>query len=147
LVHDIAHYLLADPYRRSVPEFGLGKGPDACKDAPELIGEPVLSAEEGLSSALGIIWEAELGILFPETLMDHSWCSLEDFEKALKDLENTPWVRNGCPVFRESAQWTKSTSCSTEGSVTHGKSSSTPAPKYRSLVIGLGNVARNRSPC
>ena len=65
IVHEIGHYQCAAPSRRAVLDFGLGAGPETGRKAEANAVQTLFGAdadfEEGLSSLLGILWEAELG--------------------------------------------------------------------------------------
>lgn len=77
LIHDVAHYQLAAPERRHVPDFGLGAGPEtgACEDADRLATVFGIDRdhEEALSSLLGVLWEAELGQPALASFLDQNW--------------------------------------------------------------------------
>ena len=65
LIHELAHWQVCAPARRSLPDFGLGAGPetgrrDEAEAAQRLFGIE-RDVEEGMCSLLGILWEAELG--------------------------------------------------------------------------------------
>ena len=70
ILHEIAHFLLAPPAyppfgRRSLPDFGLGPGPDTTErdraEAAAIVSPAERDAEEAIASLLGILWEAALG--------------------------------------------------------------------------------------
>ena len=65
LIHEVAHFQLASPSRRFLPDFGLGAGPEsgdiALAESARRLDEPEREIEEQRTSLLGIIWEAELG--------------------------------------------------------------------------------------
>jgi hypothetical protein len=87
LLHDIAHFVVAAPERRSIPEFGLGDSPDTKVYGTSLAKGMTHSKaqdEEELASALGIYWERELGLDWQSTFIDHTWT--EDVD--LDDGEN-----------------------------------------------------------
>jgi hypothetical protein len=84
ILHEVAHYLLAPPERRALPDFGLGPGPDT-RDrtgAERAAALPVLEreADEAAASLLGILWEAELGQPALASLLDQNW--LEGLERS-----------------------------------------------------------------
>ena len=58
--HEIAHWLVAHPTRRYLPEFGLDE-----------FSKPY--REEELASLLGILLEREYGLDWPHTLGEHEW--------------------------------------------------------------------------
>jgi hypothetical protein len=65
LLHEVAHYQLASPARRRLPDFGLGAGPETGRveiaDRARCLGDAEREAEEQMASLLGILWEVELG--------------------------------------------------------------------------------------
>lgn len=76
LIHDIAHFVVAAPERKTLPEFGLGDSPDTYRrSTPLLKGMTYRKAqdEEELASALGIYWERELGLDWRDTFSYHAW--------------------------------------------------------------------------
>ena len=93
LIHDIAHFVVADPERKTVIEFGLGDSPDTRKyNTPRAKGMTGNKAqtEEELASALGIYWERELGMDWRETFEFHTWndvfMSMPEEEKEIFNL-------------------------------------------------------------
>ena len=77
ILHEVAHYVLAPPERRQLPDFGLGPGPDT-RDragAERSAALPVLEreADEAMASLLGILWEAELGQPALASFLDQNW--------------------------------------------------------------------------
>jgi hypothetical protein len=83
ILHEVAHYLLAPPARRVLPDFGLGPGPDT-RDragAERAAALPVLEREtdEAMASLLGILWEAKLGQPALASFLDQNW--LEGLER------------------------------------------------------------------
>jgi hypothetical protein len=84
ILHEVAHYLLAPPFRRGLADFGLGPGPDT-RDragAQRVALLPVIEreADEAAASLLGILWEAELGQPALASLLDQNW--LEGLERS-----------------------------------------------------------------
>ncbi|MEI9986973.1 MAG: hypothetical protein WDN69_29715 [Aliidongia sp.] len=65
LVHEVAHYQLASPARRALPDFGLGAGPETGRieiaEAARRVEWLARETEEQMASLLGILWEIELG--------------------------------------------------------------------------------------
>jgi hypothetical protein len=65
LLHEVAHFQLASPARRRLPDFGLGAGPEtgraAIADAALCVAPADREVEEQQASLLGILWEVELG--------------------------------------------------------------------------------------
>lgn len=64
IIHDVAHLQCCAPQRRTVPDFGLGAGPEtglrAEADAAMSVFGVAREMEEALTSLLGILWEVEL---------------------------------------------------------------------------------------
>ena len=84
ILHEVAHYALAPPERRKLPDFGLGPGPDT-RDragAEQAATLPVLEreADEAMASLLGILWEATLGQPALASFLDQNW--LEGLERS-----------------------------------------------------------------
>jgi hypothetical protein len=77
LLHEAAHWLLADTRRRRVCEFGLGPGPETghCAAALRamLLPEMAREREEAMASLLGILWEAELRQPALASFLDQNW--------------------------------------------------------------------------
>ena len=83
ILHEVAHFLLAPPERRRLPDFGLGPGPDT-RDragAERAATVPLLNREEdeAAASLLGILWEAKLGQPALASFLDQNW--LEGLER------------------------------------------------------------------
>lgn len=77
LIHEVAHYQCAAPARRSVIDFGLGAGPESGRkaegEAAQSLFTPERDVEEGLTSLLGILWEAELGQPAVLAFLEQNW--------------------------------------------------------------------------
>lgn len=84
ILHEGAHYLLAPPERRALPDFGAGPGPDTRdrNGAERVATLPILDreADEAAASLLGILWEAELGQPALASFLDQNW--LEGLERS-----------------------------------------------------------------
>ncbi|HEV2187534.1 MAG TPA: hypothetical protein VGR70_10015 [Stellaceae bacterium] len=84
ILHEVAHYLLAPPERRVLPDFGLGPGPDtrdrAGAERAATITAPEREADEAAASLLGILWEAELDQPALASFLDQNW--LEGLERS-----------------------------------------------------------------
>jgi hypothetical protein len=84
ILHEVAHYVLAPPARRALPDFGLGPGPDTRDrvSAERVATLLVLEREidEAMASMLGILWEAELGQPALASFLDQNW--LEGLERS-----------------------------------------------------------------
>lgn len=65
LIHEVAHYQVASPARRFLPDFGLGAGPETGRtaeaEAARRLDDAAREVEEQLASILGVLWEVELG--------------------------------------------------------------------------------------
>ncbi|HEV2299978.1 MAG TPA: hypothetical protein VGR91_00285 [Stellaceae bacterium] len=77
ILHEAAHFALAPPERRRLPDFGLGPGPDT-RDrgaAARAATLPILAreADEAAASLLGILWEASLGQPALASFLDQNW--------------------------------------------------------------------------
>ena len=84
ILHEVAHFVLAPPERRGLPDFGLGPGPDT-RDragAERAAALPVSEreADEAAASLLGILWEAALGQPALASFLDQNW--LEGLERS-----------------------------------------------------------------
>ena len=105
ILHEIAHFVLAPPERRSLPDFGLGPGPDtANREAAErALALPFLQreADEAAASLLGILLEAALGQPALASFLDQNW--LEALERSaaphfitvLRQLLQLGFIDNG----------------------------------------------------
>src|SRR5665213_2772924 len=84
ILHEVAHYRLAPPERRALPDFGLGPGPDtrdrAGAQRAALLPLPKREADETAASLLGILWEARLGQPALASFLDQNW--LEGLERS-----------------------------------------------------------------
>jgi hypothetical protein len=84
ILHEIAHFLLAPPARRRLPDFGLGPGPDTTERAAaeRTSVMPLLERDqdEAAASLLGILWEAALGHPALASFLDQNW--LEGLERS-----------------------------------------------------------------
>ena len=84
LFHEIAHWQLAPPSRRALPDFGLGAGPETGRkaeaDRARVVDEEARIAEECAASLLGILWEAACGGPAIEAFLEQNW--LERFDSA-----------------------------------------------------------------
>ena len=84
ILHEVAHFVLAPPERRTLPDFGLGPGPDT-RDragAERAAALPLLEreADEAMASLLGILWEAKLDQPALASFLDQNW--LEGLERS-----------------------------------------------------------------
>jgi hypothetical protein len=77
ILHEVAHFALASPERRSLIEFGLGPGPDtADRETAEraaVLAPLARERDEAAASLLGIVWEAELGQPALASFLDQNW--------------------------------------------------------------------------
>jgi hypothetical protein len=77
LLHEVAHFQLAAPARRRLPDFGLGPGPETglrglAERCARLHGI-AREREEAKASLLGILWESELGQPALASFLDQNW--------------------------------------------------------------------------
>ena len=77
ILHEVAHFVLAPPARRILPDFGLGPGPDTIARAAAQRAVALSFAEreidEAAASLLGILWEAALGQPALASFLDQNW--------------------------------------------------------------------------
>lgn len=77
LLHESAHWLLANRRRRRAFEFGLGPGPEtghcAAAQRAMLLTDAAREREEAMASLLGILWEAELRQPALASFLDQNW--------------------------------------------------------------------------
>jgi hypothetical protein len=77
ILHEIAHFVLAPPERRTLVEFGLGPGPDtvhrAAAERACALSFAEREADEAAASLLGILWEAALGQPALASFLDQNW--------------------------------------------------------------------------
>jgi hypothetical protein len=108
ILHEVAHFLLAPPGRRPLPDFGLGPGPDTRdRDSAQLARTLTLAqseADETAASLIGILWEARLGHPALASFLDQNWLeglerglAAEHFEKIVSKLTTLtlPSARDG----------------------------------------------------
>ena len=83
LIHEVAHWQIAPPDRRHLPDFGLGAGPETgfvdVADAARCVTDAVKEHEELMASLLGILWEAALGQPAIHAFIEQNW--LESWER------------------------------------------------------------------
>ncbi|MEA1650221.1 elongation factor P hydroxylase [Nitrospirillum sp. BR 11164] len=84
LIHEIGHWLVAPPERRSLVDFGLGAGPETGRveeaNAAICVDRDTQIEEEALSSLIGILWEVELGQPAIMAFLEQNW--LEGWDRA-----------------------------------------------------------------
>jgi hypothetical protein len=77
LLHEVAHFQLAAPARRRLPDFGLGAGPEtgarASAERAARLNGVAREREEAKASLLGILWEVELGQPALASFLDQNW--------------------------------------------------------------------------
>ena len=82
LLHEIAHWQIAPPTRRNLPDFGLGAGPETGRVAEansvRCVDDRVREKEENLASLLGILWEVEIGGPALIAFCEQNWLELHD---------------------------------------------------------------------
>jgi hypothetical protein len=76
ILHDIAHWQVAPPWRRKYRDFGLGAGNES-GDAARRVSHDLADNEERRASLLGIAWLFHLGEEEEavDDLHDHGWLS------------------------------------------------------------------------
>ena len=95
LMHEIAHWQLCPPARRSLPDFGLGAGPESGRpeiaDAAIRVTPEEQQEDECLSSLLGILWEVELRQPAILAFLEQNW--LEGWQRPACAENLARWVR------------------------------------------------------
>ena len=80
--HEIAHWQIAPAARRSVPDFGLGAGPETgcagAANAAVCVDQKTQEHEENLASLLGILWEVEHDEPALLAFAEQNWLELYD---------------------------------------------------------------------
>ena len=93
LIHEVAHWLIAPPDRRVLPDFGLGAGPETGRiaeaDAARRVSDAVKEEEELLASLLGILFEAELGLPAIHAFIEQNWLEAWDRPAAAEQFART----------------------------------------------------------
>lgn len=83
LIHEVGHWLVAPPERRTLLDFGLGAGPESGRiaeaDAQLCVDKDTQIEEEALASLIGILWEVELGQPAILAFLEQNW--LEGWER------------------------------------------------------------------
>lgn len=97
LIHEVAHWQIAPPDRRRLPDFGLGAGPETgfveVADSARCVTDAVKEHEELMASLLGILWEATLGQPAIHAFIEQNWLESwerpaagEQFRRTVEDL-------------------------------------------------------------
>lgn len=93
VVHEIAHWQVAPPARRALPDFGLGAGPEtgraAAANAARCVTDAVKEREELLASLLGILWEVALGQPAIHAFVEQNWLEAWDRPAAAHQFRRT----------------------------------------------------------
>lgn len=93
LIHEIAHWLVAPPARRLLPDFGLGAGPETGRvaeaDAVRCVDDATKEKEELSASLLGILFEAELGLPAILAFIEQNWLEAWDRPAAAELFRGT----------------------------------------------------------
>lgn len=73
--HEIAHYLVASPDRRLIPNYGLGRCPDEqfSHELTYALNSDEIYNEEKEASVLGILIERQLGLNWKKAMIEHQW--------------------------------------------------------------------------
>jgi hypothetical protein len=89
ILHEAAHFALAPPERRRLPDFGLGPGPDtrdrAGAERAAVLPPLARDRDETAASLLGIMWEARLGQPALASFLDQNW--LEGLDRSAAFFE------------------------------------------------------------
>ena len=111
LIHEVAHWLIAPPDRRRLPDFGLGAGPETGRvaeaEAARCVDDATKEEEELLASLLGILFEAALGQPAIHAFIEQNWleawerpAAAEQFRSAADMLCGRGLIdRRGLPVL------------------------------------------------
>ena len=146
LIHEVAHWLIAPPHRRSLPDFGLGAGPETGRvaeaEAARCVDDATKEEEELLASLLGILFEATLGQPAIHAFIEQNWleawerpAAAEQFRSAADMLFGRRLIdRRGLPLLpqhgnaataaisiRNSGQASAETSMMADAGPLHGK--------------------------
>ncbi len=93
LLHEVAHFQLAAPARRRLPDFGLGPGPETglrgLAERRARLHGVAREREEAKASLLGILWERDLGQPALASFLDQNW------------LEGSGAPRHFCTVLEQ----------------------------------------------
>ena len=93
LIHEVAHWQIAPPGRRHLPDFGLGAGPEtgrvAAADEARCVTDAVKEHEELMASLLGILWEAALGQPAIHAFVEQNWLEAWDRPAAGEQFRRT----------------------------------------------------------
>lgn len=112
LLHEVAHFQIASPERRSLIDFGLGPGPEtgnrAAAEREARLSGAAREAEEAMASLLGIFWELELDQPGLASFLDQNWLegagrpgTAAHFRNVLFQLRNRGLLDTaGKPQFR-----------------------------------------------
>lgn len=71
VIHDLCHFMLCEPGRRHMPDYGLGPAPETDEKVECLVKDPI--NEEGAVSLLGCLIEIHLGYDHITTMLRHYW--------------------------------------------------------------------------
>ncbi|MFM2041680.1 MAG: hypothetical protein RLY86_256 [Pseudomonadota bacterium] len=97
LIHEVAHWQVAPPERRSCKDFGLGAGPETGRiaeaDAARCVDKDTQIEEEALASLLGILWEVELDQPAILAFLEQNW--LEGWERPAGCAANLAAIVDG----------------------------------------------------
>lgn len=118
ILHDFAHWQLANKVTLHLPEFGLGKAPESEVMPQKIFREfNFVYHEELFASALGIWYERLLGFDYKATMKEHSWIynngTLLEYRQFFKQIQKLIKLKllskDKKPTFRTFHKLTKRT--------------------------------------
>lgn len=102
LLHEIAHYQVCPPRRRSFADYGLGDSSMSKTSLKARIDWRDAMTEEMYASLLGILWSCALGLNWIWVFDDHQWSlqldqSRHDIPIIFRGLERLGLMKGGFP--------------------------------------------------
>lgn len=88
LAHELGHYVVCDPERRTKKDYGLGPGPESLATVPRLMSDTEAISEEVHASATGILIEAAFDLSWRRTLDTHAWKNFDSLRIAVAAIES-----------------------------------------------------------
>lgn len=111
LIHEVAHWLVAPSNRRTLPDFGLGAGPETGwvvkANAVRCVDDVTKEREELYASLLGILYEAALGLPAIHSFIEQNWfegwgraAAVAQFDEVVRGLFSAGHIdETGLPIF------------------------------------------------